>query len=217
MPRFVWGALSLIRSNSTFCFRGIVWYLIKKLLADNNVRIFLVPRSWILCSGWTIHKKVLKWIPLTISIDIQESHLIKWSSDFALRFILVLKRLLFCPVKRPSYPTGWQCSWCLLNDWFQPNVSVIKLMGCCICCVMGRPPSGFSQSIVFLVVDQSGSGEMIATCWIPNVYVTCNLEQSRITLSQHWSVSPWMWHLVWFLHFAWLSAGFRGNLKVLLE
>lgn len=162
LPRFVWGALSLIRSNSTFCFRGIGWYSIKKQLAENNVWIFLVPRGWILCSSWTIHKKILKWIPFTISTDI---HLPKWSSDFVFRFILILKRLLFCPVKRPGYPTGWQCSWCLLNDWFQSSVSVIKLMGC----VMGRPPTRCSRSIVFLVLDQSGSGEILTICQIPSV------------------------------------------------
>ena len=49
-------------------------------------------------------------------------------------------------------------------------------------------------SIIFSVADQAGSGEILSVCQIVSIYVTCNLEYSRLTLSQKLSFTLWVWH-----------------------
>lgn len=51
-------------------------------------------------------------------------------------------------------------------------------------------PTSFSQSIIFSVADQSGSGRLITVCQILHFLTTWNPEQSSVTLSQHSSLNP---------------------------
>lgn len=46
---------------------------------------------------------------------------------------------------------------------------------------MSQCPSPFELYIVFSIIDQSESSEMLTICQIPFVYWTCNLEQSSMT------------------------------------
>ena len=47
--------------------------------------------------------------------------------------------------------------------------------------------------MIFLVVDQLGSSESIIFTQIPYARMTCNVEHSNITLSQHLNLPPWVW------------------------
>ena len=54
-----------------------------------------------------------------------------------------------------------------------------------ICWIMVWCPTSFSQSIIFSVADQSGSGRLITICQILHFLTTWNPEHSSVTLSQH--------------------------------